>query len=364
MQDLKPTKTVYSAAQFLNWQRAGTLVLQPDFQRREVWKKPAKSYFIDSLIRGYPVPIILLRQVQDLATLSEQMEVIDGQQRLRTLLAYIDPTSLADYDHSRDDVTVSRTHAKDSGVAGKSFSQLPEAIRQRLLAYEFSTHVFPSSTGDEQVFRIFARLNSTGLNLNKQEIRNATYHGVFKTFVYEFGIQRLDYWREMNVFSSQDISRMMEIEAVSEFVIFMHDGITAKRQKSIDDIYESHEEDYKPLSVVRARMASVLDEIRRHGARWFASSSLTRATLFLSLCYAVYSHMYGVQSKLVKKSPKSLPDAFSAKLRRLADDIGAKQLPAEIQDAMDKATADKIRRERRYKYMMKRLGLSNAATKA
>ena len=101
IETIQPTKTIFTISQFLDWQRQGTLDLSPIFQRRPVWKPSAKSLLVDSIIRGYSLPIILLRQVQDLDTLSMKMEVVDGQQRLRTLLGFIEPACLADYDPAR-----------------------------------------------------------------------------------------------------------------------------------------------------------------------------------------------------------------------------------------------------------------------
>ena len=137
---IQTTKTVFTVSQFLDWQRQGTLELNPIFQRRPVWKGPAKSQLIDSVLRGYPIPIVLLRQVQDLSDLSMKLEVVDGQQRLRTLLAYIDPECLKDFVESVDTVTIRRTH--NSEFAGKPFSHLPDKIKQVLLAYELSAHIF------------------------------------------------------------------------------------------------------------------------------------------------------------------------------------------------------------------------------
>lgn len=150
---LKATKTVYPISQFLDWQRQGTLDLNPIFQRRPVWKGPAKSQLIDSIVRGYPVPIILLRQIQDFESLSMKMEVVDGQQRLRTLLAYIDSSCLPNFNKETDTFTVRAMHNRE--IAGKPFSRLPKETKQSILAYELSTHIFPATTGDELVFRIF-----------------------------------------------------------------------------------------------------------------------------------------------------------------------------------------------------------------
>ena len=113
-----------------------------------------------------------------------KMEVVDGQQRIRTLLSFIAPESLKDFDDDTDSFTVRKVHNKD--LADLAFAKLPSATRQTILGYELSTHVFPATTGDELIFRIFALLNSTGLNLTKQEIRNAEYHGAFKSLVYDY----------------------------------------------------------------------------------------------------------------------------------------------------------------------------------
>lgn len=75
---IKPTKTVYTVSDFLDWQRNGTLELKPIFQRREVWSSKAKSLLIDSVVKGLPVPIIFLRKTQDLERLSSRLEVVDG----------------------------------------------------------------------------------------------------------------------------------------------------------------------------------------------------------------------------------------------------------------------------------------------
>lgn len=258
-QVLKSTKTVYSVSQFLDWQRQGTLDLNPVFQRRPVWKGPAKSQLIDSIVRGYPIPVILLRQVQDIESLSIKMEVVDGQQRLRTLLAYIDPDSLSDFDEEIDTFTVRRMHNRE--IAGKTFPKLPLEIKQDLLGYELSTHVLPATTGDELVFRIFARLNSTGLSLNKQEIRNASYHGALKTLVYELSFENLDNWRNWRIFSNDSISRMDDAEAVSEYILAMIRGITGKSHPNIGKFYEDNENEFPPEDIIRQRFESTINAI-------------------------------------------------------------------------------------------------------
>jgi hypothetical protein len=183
------TKTVYKVGDFLSWQRAKFLVLSPSFQRRSVWPAAAKSFFIDTIARGHPIPIVFLREQTNLDTLEPFREVVDGQQRLRTLLTYIEPESLRDYDAERDAFEVKKTH--NSELAGKTFKHLPADIRRRILGYEFSVHVLPSDTDDREVLQIFARMNATGVKLNDQELRNARFYGEFKKTSYSLAYEQL-----------------------------------------------------------------------------------------------------------------------------------------------------------------------------
>jgi uncharacterized protein with ParB-like and HNH nuclease domain len=171
MQHTDITRTLFTVADFVTWSRAKQLDLSPSFQRRAVWKPPAKSYLIDTVVRGLPTPIIFLRQITNTKTFQTTREVVDGQQRLRTLISYIDPGALADYDPERDEFKILRAHNPE--MASKKFSQLYDRFKQLILNYQFSTHVLPNDTSDQQVLDIFRRMNATGTRLNKQELRNA-----------------------------------------------------------------------------------------------------------------------------------------------------------------------------------------------
>ena len=89
------TRTQYKVSDFLNWQKSDLLVLSPKFQRRSVWRPGAKSYLLDTIIKGYPIPIIFLReQKTDLTTLKHKREVVDGQQRVVLHPANLDSQGL------------------------------------------------------------------------------------------------------------------------------------------------------------------------------------------------------------------------------------------------------------------------------
>lgn len=359
MAQLKPTKTVYSVSQFLDWQRSGTLVLKPLFQRREVWKPKAKSMLIDTVARGLPMPIVFLRKRQDLKTFASIMEVVDGQQRLRTLLAFIDPGSLKDYKAERDDFEVLLAHNRD--LADRPFSKLPASVRAEILEYELSTHVFPPSTGDDVVLRIFARMNSTGLQLNKQELRNSEFYGEFKTLAYDLAFQQLDRWRKWKVFSDNDMARMVEVESVSDYLIAMMQGLQGKSQQKLDKFYRDYDDKFPGAQVLRARFVRTMSAIDDAVGNVLAGTTFRRQALFYSLFAACYEHLYGLGSDYRKKrTPKPLPARLAARLQSVSERIAGKELPESIQDAMDKATADPARRRTRHTYLMGQLRLESA----
>ena len=59
------TKTVYKISDFLAWQKAQLLILSPYFQRRSVWSLGAKSYLLDTVVRGLPIPDNFLTRAED-----------------------------------------------------------------------------------------------------------------------------------------------------------------------------------------------------------------------------------------------------------------------------------------------------------
>src|SRR5439155_26602374 len=125
------------------------------------WKPQAKSYLIDTLIRGMPVPPIYLRMVQASKKNKVVREVVDGQQRVSTVLDYIDGK-----------FRLSRT--LDAPYAGKGFDDLEQQERDAIIKFGFISQV-SQGVSDQQVLEVFARLNTYAVPLNAQELRNGNY---------------------------------------------------------------------------------------------------------------------------------------------------------------------------------------------
>lgn len=235
--DIKVTKTIYTVDQFIEWQQDNSLQLRPYFQRGSVWKPSAKSYLIDTVIRGFPIPVIYLKTVTESS--GRKKLVVDGQQRLRTLISYIEPSSLTDYGES-DKFSLLRSHNPQFG--GLSFSELPEEVRDGILSTELSVHILPSKMDDQKLLELFSRLNSTGEKLNDQELRNAEYHGLFKSLAYRLSYEQLERWQAWGIFTPRQIAQMRDVEFTSELMKVLIDGVSGKSKSALDKVYAEFDE--------------------------------------------------------------------------------------------------------------------------
>jgi uncharacterized protein with ParB-like and HNH nuclease domain len=103
----------YSINDFLEWSKNDQLELNPRFQRRSVWTDSARSYLMDTIVRGKPIPKVFIRQKLNTTTKKSIREIVDGQQRMRTILSYMN-----------DGFQISKRH--NSIYGGPYFSQLNE----------------------------------------------------------------------------------------------------------------------------------------------------------------------------------------------------------------------------------------------
>lgn len=165
-------------------------IFVPLFQRDYVWNQSEASRFIESLLLGLPVPGVFFATDPD----TNKLVVIDGQQRLKSLLFFLDGY-FNPKPHARQRKVFTLTKVQ-SRFDGKTHADLDEKDRIRLSnAIIHATIV--KQTGppgdDSSVFHIFERLNSGGRKLTAQEIRVALYHGHLAEFVRE--LNEHDAWR-------------------------------------------------------------------------------------------------------------------------------------------------------------------------
>jgi hypothetical protein len=350
MSNLQTLRTQYRVSDFVAWQREGTLQLNPNFQRRPVWKKGAKSFLIDTIIRGLPIPIIFLRDLpSDLKTLKAQRDVVDGQQRIRTVLSFVDRDLLSDYETSRDEFTIDKIHNAELG--GKSFANLQKAHRQRILDYQFSVHSFPADTDDRELLQIFARMNSTGVKLNAQELRNAEFFGAFKTLAYEISTAQLNRWRDWRIFSPDQIARMNEVELTSEFMLLIMNGILDKNNKTIETFYEKYNEKFAESVIVADRFVATFATIEHSFLEEKIIDLFRARTMFYALFATIYGLQFGIQEpsqqfhvKIPRLRPRPIKPEVIGHIIGSAKKIKDETAPQEVLRAARGATTHAVNR--------------------
>ena len=173
----------YSINDFLEWHDKGQLVLSPKFQRRSVWTDNAKSYLIDTIVRGKPIPKVFIRQSINVSSRQSIREIVDGQQRLRTIISFLN-----------DGFVINKRHNQEFG--GYYFSQLDSVsseIQASILNYEISADLLVNLP-DSEILDIFSRLNSYSVTLNEQEKINANHFGPFKILADNISHKYNDFW--------------------------------------------------------------------------------------------------------------------------------------------------------------------------
>jgi len=351
MPPLDIVRTTYRVSDFVSWQRAGALQLSPSFQRRSVWRPIEKSYLVDTVVRGFPMPVIFLRDIASgLDQLEPARQVVDGQQRIRTLLGFISSDLLPDFDE-RDDFTVRRSH--NSEIAGKSFDELPEEIRHRILNYEFSVDVFRSDTDDREILQIFARMNATGVKLKPQELRNAEFIGEFKALMYELAAEQLPRWREWEIFSEQDIARMEEVELTSEIALLMVRGaLSGRDQAALNTIYRANEEAFPKGKEVARRFRFVMDSVDEKLGDVLPKTAFARKSLAYPLLAAIYDLHYGISSQLVKARPKSIPATRVKWIAKAGYEIKNREAPEDLLEQISRRTTHPATRAALVKFLI------------
>lgn len=348
MRTLDITPNVHPVSDFLAWQRDGSLNLAPPFQRRSVWKSGAASYLIDTVVRGLPVPLIFVRERLDLETQRTVRDVVDGQQRLRTLLSFIDETCLGDFDEERERFTVLKAHNPD--LATKPFKKLDPKYQRRILGYKLPVSTLPTEVEDREVLQIFARINSTGVSLNHQELRNAAYFGVFKTSMYTLAYEQLERWQDWNIFSGDELARMKEVELTSDLVLAMLEGLSGRSKAKLDRLYKDNDKRFVGQTEIQRRFRLVMNEIDEQVGDILDGSVFDREMHFYSLYLYVYDRMWGLGSDLKRTKASSLRSDFRKRFRKLDARFGADDVPVEVLDSVARAATDTGRRSTRYEF--------------
>ena len=221
----------YPISDLYGWIKSKELILEPQFQRGDIWTSSAQSYFIDTLLRDLPIPSIYIRLVTDRETKTNYREVVDGQQRLTTIVKFIDGMLTLD--------------KRCNEFTGKIYDTLDDQDQERFLAYQMSVEQL-FGADDDTVLDIFHRINAYGISLNKQELRHGTfqggrYEGVFRLAVIKASERWEILWSQYKVVNVRGRVRLSHHELVAQLFGVILDGVTDGGQPKLYKLYERYD---------------------------------------------------------------------------------------------------------------------------
>lgn len=213
----------------------------PGFQRGFVWTGPEKSRFIESLVLGLPVPNVFL--AQDSKTKS--LNIVDGQQRLRTLWDYLDGKFYLSGQEIQEELKgcyFSREVAKAPSskvLTDADARSLADAVIHSIVIKPDTAHDDPEKGHEynQAIIQIFRRLNTSGKPLQAQEIRASIFYGSLDS-----GIRKMndnDYWRDL---FGKKHSRLKDMELILRFIALRqeHENYKSPMPKFLDGFMETN----------------------------------------------------------------------------------------------------------------------------
>lgn len=214
--NIKATVDTLPIVEFVGHAREGELDLNPPYQREYIWSNPDSQKLIESILRGIPLPSIILATVAD----DDKLQIVDGKQRLTSILRFVGahPSAVA-FAKEKNDLDLFqqnyRKFAKKHAVtpddvrkyylpfktknydktdplrplSGKFYDEIREvqtpiggkqvAVR-KLFDSSSSPYRIPilryEDTAVRDIHQVFRIYNQQGVKLNAEEIRNAVYN--------------------------------------------------------------------------------------------------------------------------------------------------------------------------------------------
>lgn len=206
---------------------SGLLETNPNFQRKPVWKEnKRKSLLIESLMLRIPIPAFYFYENED-----SQFQVIDGQQRLLTIFEFL-----------RGEFKLTGLEYLGDTCDKRKFEQLDVKYQQRIFRTQLAVNVLDARSPHKVIYDIFRRINTGGINLTLQEMRNAICSQPIRDFL-KMGVETKEY-QEATRYKINDI-RMDSQELFLRFVALYR-------------LYDFEKEKLKPYYA--SKLSTLLDE--------------------------------------------------------------------------------------------------------
>jgi len=287
-------------------------IVIPDYQRNFVWSIRQSSLLIESFLLGLPVPQVFFYVDEE-----NKSEVIDGQQRIMSVVFFLDGYFGSESIQGKKQVFRLTGLPKNGPFAGKRFEDLEETHQRKLkgaVLRAINIRQLNPKGEATSVYHIFERLNTGGTPLKPQEIRNCVFRGDFVGILRELNKDKN--WRQIlgkTTFDrhQKDVELVLRIFSISSYF----DEYEKPMKQFLNRIME------RDRSGDSARVTRFVKDFRL--AAEVIVSTLgkkpfhVRGPLNSSVLDAVFA--------TVLNSPGKLPKDFAERYKRLLDDATFKE---------------------------------------
>jgi hypothetical protein len=307
----------------------GTLIPNPEFQRRLIWKRDDKNRFIDTILRGLPFPEIYVADGDvDTETGEGSQILVDGQQRI---------TSICQYFHGDPEFKIAYI---------KPYQDLSEDEKKAFLQYDVPVRDLGNITRDETV-DIFKRINATKYSLRDIEINNAVYSGACKMFADD--MTDADFFKDHNFFVSADVKRMNDLRFVLSLISAMLMGYT-NRDDVFEEVLSRYNDDFPEAKEIADRFKIVFDFIDECG--FLPKSRIWKKSDFYTLFIEIDGILNVSHINLSPSESLDILENFYKDMEITSDPIAKIYYQAALQASNDKL--NRIRRGIIIRHLLKK----------
>ncbi|WP_238541181.1 DUF262 domain-containing protein [Polaromonas sp. CF318] len=248
---------------------AGKFVVNRRYQRKLVWDVEDKQSLIDTILKGFPIPLFLLARGKYVGT--DCLEIIDGMQRLNAIFSFINQEFSFEGDFFDLKTMVESQDQLDKGTLKQQTPVMSRDNCVKIATYTIAISEFASSK-EEFIDEVFRRINSNGKFLSPQEVRSAGAVSPFAELVKHlaqkirgdvsttdlFPLQKMPeislsdtsqrgihidktFWVAQGIFVRQQVRESRDEEIIADILAFILMGKEARSASEVlDDYYGIH----------------------------------------------------------------------------------------------------------------------------
>jgi hypothetical protein len=263
----------YTVVDYLGRMSRKELTINRDYQRTDqVWPDAARSFLIESMLLGYPIPKLSIREMTDLVTQATAHEIVDGQQRSKAIEAF----------YANKFAISKKSELQEA--RGCYYKDLDPDLQRKFTGFRLTADIFVGAS-NEEIIELFRRINSYTMSLNPEEHRHASFQGDMKWFIYRLSKDLQRFLESFGVLGVKQLARMQDCKLVAEITHALLNGIQTTTAGMLNAMYKDKNSNFPEADWVKELVNDAVGEIRE--MPYIVGTKLTKPYNFYCLMLAV-----------------------------------------------------------------------------